>query len=144
MENITLEQIDLIMKRANVTYTEAKEALEQCGGDTVDALIYLEKADKIKTSKTAANHCGKSFCESAKSVIQKLNATRFILKKEDKNFIDIPLSIALIVILLSCYISIVALIIAYCCGYRIRIVGENDIADKINQGMDFIKKQQQQ
>lgn len=143
MENITLEQIDLIMKRANVTYTEAKEALQQCGGDTVEALIYLEKADKLKNNKSTASTCGKTFCESAKAVIQKLNATRFILRKEDKNFIDIPLSIALIVILFSCYISIVALIVAYCCGYRIRIVGENDIANKINEGMDFIKKQQQ-
>ena len=47
MENITLEQIDLIMKRANVTYTEAKEALEKCGGDTVEALIYLESMNML-------------------------------------------------------------------------------------------------
>ena len=139
MENITLEQIDLIMKRANVTYSEAKEALEQCNGDTLEALVLLEKQDKIKGSTKACKGSERTFGESIKAFVKKLNATRFILKKEEKNFVDVPLSLALIAILFCCYFSIVALIIAYCCGYRIHIIGENDVAEKINEGMDFIK-----
>ena len=41
----TLEKIDEVRKRANVSYGEAKEALESCNGDVVEALIYLEKED---------------------------------------------------------------------------------------------------
>ena len=40
---IQIEQVDLIMQRANVGYSEAKEALERCGGSTVEALVYLVK-----------------------------------------------------------------------------------------------------
>ena len=56
MGNITLEQIDLIMQRANVSYAEAKEALEQCGGDTVEALLLLEKANKVKPQNQSSGN----------------------------------------------------------------------------------------
>ncbi|MDF2595632.1 MAG: hypothetical protein K0R69_1973, partial [Clostridia bacterium] len=52
MGTITIEQIDLIMARANVSYAEAKSALEQTNGDVVEALLFLEKEQKIK-DKTA-------------------------------------------------------------------------------------------
>ena len=43
MENITLEKVDMVKDRTNVTYEEAKEALEFCNGDVLEALIYIEK-----------------------------------------------------------------------------------------------------
>lgn len=140
MGNISLEQIDLIMQRANVTYSEAKEALEKCNGDTLEALVLLEKEQKIKTAQHSCSDNSK-FKETVKGLVHKLNATRFILKKEDRTYINIPLSVALIIILCSFYISILGLIIAYCCGFKIDIEGENDIAQKLNEGLDFIKKQ---
>lgn len=141
MENITLEQIDLIMKRANVTYAEAKDALESSNGNPVEALILLEKAQKLKGSKCqVAASCGKTLWDSTKSFIKKLHATRFIIKKEEKNVIELPLSIALIIYLFSFYISTFALIIAYCYGYRIRITGETEIAEKINSTINFNKQ----
>jgi len=33
--DITLEKIDSVVARTNVTYREAKEALEKCDGDVV-------------------------------------------------------------------------------------------------------------
>jgi len=139
MENITLEQIDLIMKRANVTYAEAKEALEECGGDAVEALIFLEKQNKINQSQSGSQSYGSSLCDGAKSVLKKLNATRFVLRKDTQNIIDLPLSIALVIMILCCHISIAALIISYLCGCRIRIIGENDAAENLSAGMDFVK-----
>lgn len=44
--SISIEQIDLLRKRANVGYKEAKEALEKCNGDIVEALSYLEEQNK--------------------------------------------------------------------------------------------------
>ena len=76
MENITLEQIDLIMQRANVSYAEAKEALEQCGGDTVEALLLLEKAHKIN-SKSNPNYT----TENVKGFISKLHETHYLKKR---------------------------------------------------------------
>ena len=41
--SVNLELIDELRKRANVSYEDARDALEKCNGDMVEALIYLEK-----------------------------------------------------------------------------------------------------
>ena len=46
MAEITLEKIDIIKERTGVSYTDAKEALEECDGDVVNALIYIEAKQK--------------------------------------------------------------------------------------------------
>lgn len=43
MENITLEQVDIVRERCNVSYAKAKEALEISNGDVLEAIIYLEQ-----------------------------------------------------------------------------------------------------
>lgn len=135
MATITLEQVDLLMQRANVSYTEAKEALERCNGDVVEALLYLEKAEKINPPKSAASNVDK-----LTSLIDKLNATTFIMKKKEKVYVNVPLSVALIAIILCFHVSILAIIIAIIFGVRISIIGENDIANKINSTIDELKK----
>lgn len=135
MGNITLEQVDLLMQRANVSYTEAKEALERCNGDIVESLLYLEKAEKINTQKSASSKIDK-----VTSFIDKLNATTFIMKKKERIYVNVPLSVALIAIILSLHVSILALVIAIIFGVRIAIIGENDIANKINSTIDDFKK----
>lgn len=42
-----LEKVDRLRERANVTYEEAKQALEQTGGDLLEAVILLEKQGKV-------------------------------------------------------------------------------------------------
>lgn len=134
MTNITLEQIDLIMQRANVSYAEAKEALEHCNGDVVEALLYLEKNESIKTQKTVTS------TDKVTSFIDKLNATTFIMKKKERIYVNVPLSVALIAIILCFHVSILAIIIALILGIKISIIGENDIAHKINSTIDDLKK----
>ena len=133
MENINLEQIDLIMQRANVSYSEAKEALENSNGDIVEALLYLEKADKIK-----ATPCSKG--EGFKSFIAKLNATQFILRKKERVYVDTPLSIAILALILCFPFTLILLAIALIYGIRIDIKGENDIAQKVNATFDSFSK----
>ena len=43
---ITLEKVDQVIERTGVTYAEAKQALEVCGGDVLDAIIYIESKMK--------------------------------------------------------------------------------------------------
>lgn len=133
MTTITLEQIDLIMQRANVSYNETKIALEQCNGDTLEALLYLEKNQKIKSS-SASNS------EKVNSFINKLNATTFIMKKKERVYIDVPLSVALIASILCFPASIIALALSLIFGIKVDIQGENEVAEKINSSIDFLKK----
>ncbi len=78
MATITLEQIDLVMQRANVPYSDAKEALEACNGDVVEALLYLEKTERIRPQPATSS-------DKVTSFINKLNATTFIMKKKERS-----------------------------------------------------------
>jgi len=42
-----LEKVEKLREKANVTFAEAKEALDNSGGDILDALIYLENNGKV-------------------------------------------------------------------------------------------------
>jgi hypothetical protein len=44
---ITLEQVDKLREKANVSYDEARAALEAAGGDMLEALINLERQGKV-------------------------------------------------------------------------------------------------
>ena len=43
-----LEKVERLRERADVSYEEAKKALEECNGDLLDAMVYLEKQGKVK------------------------------------------------------------------------------------------------
>jgi len=42
-----LEKVEKLREKANVTFAEAKEALDNSGGDILEALIYLENHGKV-------------------------------------------------------------------------------------------------
>lgn len=51
--DITLEMVERLKEKANVSYGQAKEALEYSGGNLLDALIYLEEKGAIPRAKEA-------------------------------------------------------------------------------------------
>ncbi|NMM61938.1 DUF4342 domain-containing protein [Clostridium sp. P21] len=90
MSEITLEKIDIIRERTEVSYTEAKEALEVCEGNVVDALIYIEQNKKstmndIYTSKD-------EFLNWIKDLVKRGNINRIKIKKDDRVVVDIPVN----------------------------------------------------
>ena len=48
---VTLEQVEKLKEKANVSYEDAKAALEFTNGDLLDAVIYLERQGKIQGPK---------------------------------------------------------------------------------------------
>lgn len=94
MENITLEKIDTIRERTGVNYAEAKNALEICGGNVVDALVYLEEKMK-NNSKQKINEfvtTKEDFKKWMNDLIQKGNVTRIKVKKGDRAIVDVPVN----------------------------------------------------
>lgn len=100
MENVTLEKVDELRKRTGVTYEKAKEALEACNGDVLEALIYIEK---LNDSSEANNEYNKfeqnkntiSIDELKtlfKELIDKGNVTRIKIKKDESELIDMPVN----------------------------------------------------
>ncbi|HEY5466186.1 MAG TPA: hypothetical protein VIL27_04045, partial [Clostridia bacterium] len=51
---VTLEQVELLRSKADVTYEEARQALEATGGDLLDAVVLLEIQGKVRPPKAAA------------------------------------------------------------------------------------------
>lgn len=48
------EKVEKLRKRANVSYEEAREALEQANWDLLDAMVYLEKMGKVNGPKESS------------------------------------------------------------------------------------------
>ncbi|MBC2579237.1 DUF4342 domain-containing protein [Clostridium sp. DJ247] len=89
-EEITLEKIDIIRERTGVSYTEAKEALEACNGNVVDALIYIEQNNK--TTKDNLYTTKDEFLDWLKDLVKKGNVNRIRIKKDEKIIVDIPVN----------------------------------------------------
>ncbi|WP_454053571.1 DUF4342 domain-containing protein [Clostridium sp. Marseille-Q7071] len=97
MSEITLEKIDMLRERVNITYSEAKRVLELCNGDVLEALVYIEEEKKKKKSESYTFLDKDEIIEYIKSLIEKGNATRITIKKNNKTVFDIPLNGALAV-----------------------------------------------
>lgn len=137
--SVSLDKVDTIMKRADVSYEEAKEALENHEGDIVEALIELEKGDKTKKSKKKVkeniNEKSCSFFNRIAKEIKKLHCYKFKVKKESDQVLSIPLTIAILIIIFTFPISLIALGALLCIGYKISIKtkdSEVDVKDIIN------------
>lgn len=90
MNEITLEKVDLLRERTGASYAEAKEALEVCNGNVVDALVYIESKNaspqnNLYTSKD-------ELVNWIKELVRKGNVTRIRIKKDEKVLADIPVN----------------------------------------------------
>lgn len=132
--SVKLDQIDILRERANVSYQDAKDALEKCNYDIVEALIYLEKENKVK-SKTGGE-CKNKFISRIKSIIQKGNMTSIVIKKDDNVILSLPLTIFVILAIVATPVVAAALILAIFTNHKIRFekkTGENiDVNGVIN------------
>lgn len=90
MIDITLEKVDIIKERTGVSYAKAKEALEACGGDVVDALIYIEQT--CECSKKGIYTTAEDLMGWLKEVVKKGNVTRIRIKKDERVIVDIPVN----------------------------------------------------
>lgn len=100
MENITLEQVDKVRERCDVSYAEAKEALEISNGDVLEAIIYIEQNQQKDSENDKDYNFDSKFNAVSidelknliKSIIEKGNVTRIKIKKDEKEILDIPVN----------------------------------------------------
>lgn len=95
MSEVNLEKIDMVIERTRAGYKEAKEALEICNGNVVDAIIYIE--EKKKTKKEELYITKDEFINWVKDLIKKGNVTRIMIRKKDKIIADIPVNAGIVV-----------------------------------------------
>jgi hypothetical protein len=83
-----LQKIEIIRDRMDVSYREAREALEEAGGSVVDAIILLE--DQKHTMGERLQSRGSEVVDQIKGIIHKGNVTKIKIKKGDKILAEIP------------------------------------------------------
>lgn len=152
------EMVEKLRQRANVTYEEAKNALEQCDWDILDALVLLEsegrvgnntgavpqekfitkaeeEADVRSRKKENEKSIGRRICECAIRLIRKGLENTFTVRRGEEEIISVP--VLVLVLLLVCVwpFTAIALIIGLFLGWRYRFSGP-DIGKKINDIMD--------
>jgi hypothetical protein len=142
---VRMENIDELRRRANVSYEVAKDALEKCNDDMLEALVYLEKQNMVRPNETYENKS--SFWTKIKNFIRKGNNTKFIIHKKEATILSIPVTLAVLVTVFAPYITFIGLIAALLTGHRIRFESKdleckqvNEIMNKVSDSVDSAKK----
>ncbi len=147
---ISIEQIDSLRKRANVSYKEAKGALEKCNGDLVEALLYLEEQNKIKPE----HECIKDshFVKKIKNIILKANKIKFVISKDDKTILNLPSTLAVLLCIFAFPVAIAVVVVALITSCKIRVHKESGgecsvnskiekVTEVVNNAKDKIKEE---
>lgn len=139
---ITLEMIDQVRERADVSYKEAKEALEATGGDPVEAIILLESR-KQKGIGDNFTEMGNEIMDTLKSLVKKGNLTRITLEKEGKSAVDIPIVAGALGAVFFTPATVAAIIASLVAGYQLKIVKDDgsiiDIKDMTEDTIQTVK-----
>jgi len=75
-----IEKVEKLCEKANVSFAEAKDALDMSGGDVLDALIYLEKQ-----GKTSAPEGGGFYTGAEASSKKEKNSQRYDYGRNERN-----------------------------------------------------------
>lgn len=89
-EEVTLEKVDVVRERTGASYIEAKEALIQCDGNVVDAIIYIEKKNADAEAEKPSSK--EELLKWLKEVLEKGNVTRIRVKKGGNVIVDVPVN----------------------------------------------------
>ncbi len=164
---ITLEQVEKLRDRTGVSWEEAKKALEETNGDLLEAVINLEKQNRIKppltggyyhsqadgqqtnqgssqTSHDKKSH-GSSFRESmeqflkwAGRVLHKGNTNNFKVTRYSEKIMAIPLTAMVLLLIFAFYIVIPLVIVGMFFGYRYGFEGPEINNPSVNRVMDSV------
>lgn len=145
------EMIEMIMSKLGVSREAAMEALEKSNWDAVDAILYLERKDKVESNEVTiidvkakdekkdsedkfggiGEIVGRVFKFAGKA-LNKANSSYFEIRKENKKPIRITLTMLALALIFLSVPSIVLLLIGLFAGYKYSISGFGENCDGMN------------
>ena len=160
---ITIEQVEKLKKYTGVSYAPAKEALEQTDGDILEAVILLEKQQKIqpqggyttvetktvedskslgsngkKSKDSEVNETFKDLGRFLKDLLHKGNTNRFDVIKDKKVVMMIPMTLFVLLILFAFWFMLPLLVIGLFFGYGYRFSGADLEKTNVNEAVDKV------
>ncbi len=165
----TLEQVEKLRERANVSYDEAKAALDATNGDLLEAMIYLEKQGKAKApagdgfyssgktnnqSTEQSDECkrknetrGETFSGLLKrfgrfclKLFHKGNINTFEVFKGEESKASVPVTVLVLLLLFAFWITLPLMVIGLFFGLRYRFIGPDLGSVTVNSAMDSAAK----
>ena len=149
---VTLEKIELVKDRTGVTYKEAKEALEAADGNVVDAIVSIEDKTDGQTSSQKISEKGNEIIDKIKDIVNRGNASRIRIKKDDQQLLDLPLNAGVIGAIVAPWGIILGVAASFGFNCKIEVVRTDgsvvDVTDKAGniyeqareKGEDFYKQ----
>ena len=159
---VTLEQVERLREKADVSYAKAKEALLYSGGNLLDALIYLEERGDIPRPEGAYYSTrsqtppmpeepeepepppseGKEKKNSRGGLLRRL---RYVLLdneleiwRKDRPITAMPVLILILLLIVAYYIVLPLLVLSLFLGFRYRFSGPDLEREEINNVMGSV------
>ncbi|MBO7356954.1 MAG: hypothetical protein J6U37_00310 [Lachnospiraceae bacterium] len=150
------EKVEKIRNTANVSYEEAKEALEAANGDLLDAMIYLEKNGKVENAGMGRHSTendateryeaipvienkskdGDNFWKKVKDGLKVagdfLADNHLVARKDDKVLFDLPLWAVVIIVLITQFLILILMIVSLFFGWSYKFEGRNNLSGAQN------------
>ncbi|WP_434283318.1 ubiquitin [Clostridium botulinum] len=158
-----LKLIDKLREKANVSYEEAKTALENSDWDMLDAVLYLEENKKVKrpsvnifyTNEARYSDKDKKSDKNEENKYEKSNKFQGIfevickyidtcnnifleIKKEDRMFVKIPLTVIIIFSFFAFWMIIPLMITSLFFDIELYIYSKSVDTDKANKILQSI------
>ena len=160
----TFEKVEKLREKANVTFEEAKAALDEANGDLLDAMILLEKQGKAEErresystkddaklmvvdepAKKEKKH-GNAFTDKLKSLWHKSCENFFVIERGEEVLLNIPICVFVIILLFTWHVTLILMVLAlfFGCRYSFKGAAEmklaNEMCDKASEAADKVKE----
>ena len=158
------EKVEKLREHANVTYEEAKAALEEANGDLLEAIVLLEKQGKTNTSgcgssaafsgeqteclmrqdkteeqKKTASSSGRTFGDAFRRFWNFIRNTNFSVTRREKTLFMLPSWIFAIILLCTWKGLVPVMVAALIFGFRYSFLGPEYTKGK-DIANDFLDK----
>ena len=155
-----LEKVEKLRERANVSYEEARSALEENDWDLLDAMVALEKSgrtsgpkqesfstnydqqqdyvcvkSKVEEQRKEQPRLGRSIGEAMQNFFRICRRNFFCISRNGNLMLRIPLFAAILILFFTWRIAIPVMLVALLFGFRYSLEGEDDLKE-VNAFMD--------
>ncbi len=163
----TFEKVEKLREKANVTFEEAKAALDEANGDLLDAMILLEKqgkaetrAESFSTKKEATDLIvvdqpesrdekkrGNAFTDKLKALWHKSCENYFVIEKDEEPIVNIPIWAFILILIFTWHVTLILMVIALFFGCKYSFQGPdkmkmaNNVCEKASEAADKVKEE---
>lgn len=147
------EMVEVLREKANVSYEEAKIALEKTNWDLLDAMLLLEQDGKVPTNGGSYSTRSEEIPEEKEkrhkgmrdgmhwlsATLKKLlrigNTNSLVVSRRDEEIFSLPVTVFVILVFCSIWTVLIAMAISLFFGVRYSFIGPNLGKDSINSVM---------